>query len=82
VCSLLAHRLCAVLKNLTNLFTLCGDYLLYGRTYRLNVWGCVALMMLSALCGAITDLSFSATGYFWQVRAESAAGAAGVLPAS
>lgn len=56
-----------MLKNLTNLFTLCGDYLLYGRTYRLNVWGCVALMMLSALCGAITDLSFSAAGYFWQV---------------
>ena len=65
--SLLLCSVCAVLKNLTNLFTLCGDYLLYGRTYRLNVWGCVALMMMSALCGAITDLSFSAAGYFWQV---------------
>lgn len=57
----------AVLKNLTNFFTLGGDYFLYGRTYKLNVWGCVALMALSALCGAVTDLAFDARGYFWQM---------------
>lgn len=57
----------AVLKNLTNLFTLGGDYFLYGRTYKLNVWGCVGLMILSALCGAATDLAFNAAGYFWQI---------------
>lgn len=56
-----------MLKNLTNLFTLGGDYLLYGRVYKLNVWGCVALMLVSAVCGAATDLSFSARGYFWQI---------------
>lgn len=56
-----------VLKNLTNLFTLGGDYFLYGRTYKLNVWGCVGLMIVSALCGAATDLAFDAKGYFWQI---------------
>lgn len=56
-----------VLKNLTNIFTLGGDRLFYGRTYKLNVWGCVALMLLSAVSGAATDLSFSAVGYFWQI---------------
>lgn len=56
-----------MLKNLTNFFTLGGDYLLYGRTYKLNVWGCVALMALSALCGAVTDLAFDARGYLWQM---------------
>ncbi len=56
-----------MLKNLTNFFTLGGDYFLYGRTYKLNVWGCVALMALSALCGAVTDLAFDARGYFWQM---------------
>jgi GDP-mannose transporter len=56
-----------VLKNLTNIFTLAGDYALYGRSYNLNVWGCVALMLLSAVCGAATDLAFDARGYFWQI---------------
>lgn len=57
----------AVLKNLTNLFTLGGDYALYGRTYKANVWACVGLMLLSAICGGATDLSFNAVGYGWQV---------------
>ena len=57
----------AVLKQLTNLFVLGGDYLLYNRTYKLNVWGCVALMLLAAICGAATDLVFDALGYLWQI---------------
>ena len=56
-----------VLKNLTNLFTLCGDYLLFGRVYGRGVWATLALMALSALCGAATDLGFSAAGYAWQI---------------
>lgn len=56
-----------VLKNLTNLFTLCGDFLLFGRVYGRGVWATLALMALSALCGAATDLGFSAAGYAWQI---------------
>ena len=63
-----------VLKNLSNLFTLCGDYYFFGRTYKANVWACVALMMLSAICGGITDLSFDATGYCWQVGGRGSRG--------
>ena len=56
-----------VLKNLTNLFTLCGDFLLFGRVYGRGVWATLALMALSAVCGAATDLGFSAAGYAWQI---------------
>ena len=56
-----------VLKNLTNLFTLCGDLFLFGRVYGRGVWATLALMALSALCGAATDLGFSAAGYAWQI---------------
>ncbi|KFM24148.1 GDP-mannose transporter GONST1 [Auxenochlorella protothecoides] len=56
-----------VLKNLTNLFTLGGDYVLHGRTYGAPVLGCMALMAVSALCSALTDLSFNARGYAWQM---------------
>jgi GDP-mannose transporter len=56
-----------VLKNLTNLFTIGGDYFFYGRSYGTAIWACMGLMLLSALCGAFTDLTFNATGYFWQL---------------
>ena len=56
-----------VLKNLTNLFTICGDFLLFGRIYGRRVWMTLALMALSALCGAATDLEFSSAGYAWQI---------------
>ena len=56
-----------VLKNLTSLFTLAGDYWLHGRTYGRRVWGTLSLMAASALCGAATDLAFNARGYGWQL---------------
>jgi len=56
-----------VLKNLTNLFTIAGDYAFYKRSYGIGVWACMGLMLLSALCGAATDLSFNAAGYIWQM---------------
>lgn len=31
------------------------------------VWGTLALMTLSAVCGAATDLSFNMKGYLWQI---------------
>ena len=48
-----------VLKNLTNLFTIGGDYLYFGKVYGSGVWLTLALMTLSAVCGAATDLAFS-----------------------
>ncbi len=56
-----------VLKNLTNIFTIGGDWLFYGRTYGIGVWLTLALMALSAFFGAVTDLAFSAPGYMWQM---------------
>ena len=56
-----------VLKNLTNIFTIGGDFYFYGRVYPLGIWACMGLMLLSAFCGAATDLAFSPSGYFWQM---------------
>lgn len=56
-----------VLKNVTNLFTILGDWWLYGRVYGVGVWLALALMALSAFCGAVTDLAFSSSGYAWQM---------------
>lgn len=56
-----------VLKNLTNLFTIGGDYFFYGKVYGAAVWSTLGLMALSALCGAFTDLEFTMEGYVWQM---------------
>ena len=56
-----------VLKNLTNLLTICGEYVVFGRMYGIGVWSCLALMTLSAISGAYTDLSFTRSGYLWQI---------------
>jgi GDP-mannose transporter len=56
-----------VLKNLTNLFTIGGDWYFFQRQYGAGVWACMGLMLVSALCGAATDLTFNAAGYAWQI---------------
>lgn len=56
-----------LLKNLTNLLTICGDMYFFGSRFSVGVWGSLALMTLSALVGSATDLSFDAVGYSWQV---------------
>lgn len=56
-----------VLKNTTNLFIICGDYVLFGKVYNRYVWCTLALMIVSASCGSFTDLAFSARGYSWQL---------------
>jgi GDP-mannose transporter len=56
-----------VLKNLTNLLALTGDYVLFGRTYGGAVWASMGLMIVSAVLGGVTDARFSAEGYFWQL---------------
>jgi GDP-mannose transporter len=56
-----------VLKNLTNLITICGDYTFNHRRYPLGVWVSLFLMLVSAVAGAYTDLTFSMEGYLWQL---------------
>lgn len=56
-----------VLKNMTNLIVVSAEYFLYGRVYNMGIWATMGLMVLSAVVGGFTDLSFSASGYFWQM---------------
>ena len=56
-----------VLKNMTNLMVIGAEYFLYGRVYNKFIWATMGLMVLSAICGAFTDLAFNAAGYFWQI---------------
>ncbi|KAK9820437.1 hypothetical protein WJX72_010350 [[Myrmecia] bisecta] len=64
---LLGVPMATVLKNLTNLFVIAGDYLFYGKTYGTAVWLTLLLMGISAVCGAFTDLAFNLEGYIWQL---------------
>jgi GDP-mannose transporter len=56
-----------VLKNLTSLLVICGDLYFFGKRYSAGVWATLVLMLVSALCSAATDLSFSVRGYTWQM---------------
>ncbi|GLI69909.1 hypothetical protein VaNZ11_014616 [Volvox africanus] len=56
-----------VLKNLSNLLTILGDWYFFDKTYSWQVWACLGLMILSAAMGGWSDLSFSPAGYAWQL---------------
>ena len=64
---LLGVGMVTIMKNMTNLLTISGDYLLYGRTYNLYVWMSLGMITGSALVGASTDLSFTWWGYTAQL---------------
>ncbi|XP_031484984.1 GDP-mannose transporter GONST2-like isoform X2 [Nymphaea colorata] len=55
-----------ILKNVTNILTAIGDTYIFRRHQNAKVWAALFLMIISAVCGGITDLSFNATGYTWQ----------------
>lgn len=55
-----------VLKNLTGLLVITGEFFLSNTRYSTGVWITLLLMIISAFCSAATDLSFSWTGYAWQ----------------
>ena len=38
-----------------------------GLPQQVAVWATLGLIAISAFCGAITDLSFDARGYSWQI---------------
>ncbi|KNA21057.1 hypothetical protein SOVF_046740 isoform A [Spinacia oleracea] len=56
-----------ILKNVTNIITAVGDYYLFRRHQNQKVWTAMFLMIISAVTGGVTDLSFDATGYAWQL---------------
>ncbi|XP_021728057.1 GDP-mannose transporter GONST1-like isoform X1 [Chenopodium quinoa] len=55
-----------VLKNVTNVMTAVGEMYLFQKHHDNRVWAALFLMIISAICGGITDLTFNAVGYTWQ----------------
>ncbi|XP_074587331.1 GDP-mannose transporter GONST1-like [Curcuma longa] len=56
-----------VLKNVTNVITAIGEMYLFMKHHDRKVWTALILMIISAISGGITDLSFHAIGYGWQI---------------
>ncbi|KAF2535493.1 hypothetical protein F2Q68_00019888 [Brassica cretica] len=56
-----------VLKNVTNVITAVGEMYLFNKHHDNKVWLALFLMIISAVSGGITDLSFNAVGYAWQI---------------
>ncbi|OAY55045.1 GDP-mannose transporter GONST1 isoform X1 [Manihot esculenta] len=56
-----------VLKNVTNVITALGEMYLFSKHHESRVWAALFLMIISAISGGITDLSFHAVGYAWQI---------------
>ncbi|XP_050216614.1 GDP-mannose transporter GONST1 isoform X2 [Mercurialis annua] len=56
-----------VLKNVTNVITAVGEMYLFNKHHDNRVWTALFLMIISAISGGITDLSFHAIGYAWQL---------------
>ena len=44
-----------------------GDVFIYKKSVSLQIWGCLALMLVSAVAGASTDVRFTWRGYGWQI---------------
>ncbi|XP_057801007.1 GDP-mannose transporter GONST1-like isoform X2 [Salvia miltiorrhiza] len=55
-----------VLKNVTNVITAVGEMYLFNKHHDNRVWAALFLMIISAISGGFTDLSFHVTGYTWQ----------------
>ncbi|XP_054820228.1 GDP-mannose transporter GONST1-like [Prosopis cineraria] len=56
-----------VLKNVTNVITAVGEMYLFKKHHDSRVWAALFLMIISAVTGGITDLTFHAIGYTWQI---------------
>ncbi|KAE9449819.1 hypothetical protein C3L33_18282, partial [Rhododendron williamsianum] len=56
-----------VLKNVTNVITAVGEMYLFSKHHDNRVWAALFLMIISAVSGGITDISFHAVGYAWQI---------------
>ncbi|KAG0452523.1 hypothetical protein HPP92_024904 [Vanilla planifolia] len=56
-----------VLKNIANVMTAIGETYLFEKHHGIKVWAALLLMIVSAISGGATDLSFHAVGYSWQI---------------
>ncbi|KAJ1441866.1 Sugar phosphate transporter domain [Sesbania bispinosa] len=56
-----------ILKNVTNILTAIGELYLFRKRQNPKVWTAMFLMIISAVSGGVTDLSFDAVGYSWQI---------------
>ncbi|XP_074566822.1 GDP-mannose transporter GONST1-like [Curcuma longa] len=56
-----------ILKNVTNVITALGETYIFMKHHDKKVWTALCLMIVSAISGGMTDLSFHAVGYSWQI---------------
>jgi GDP-mannose transporter len=56
-----------VMKNLSNFITAICDVIIFKKSYHLQLWLCLFLMLASAAAGASTDTHFTFAGYAWQI---------------
>ncbi|WOL12310.1 GDP-mannose transporter GONST1-like isoform X1 [Canna indica] len=56
-----------ILKNITNVITALGETYFFMKHHDNRVWTALFLMIISAISGGMTDLSFHVVGYAWQV---------------
>ncbi|KAG9158217.1 hypothetical protein Leryth_000356 [Lithospermum erythrorhizon] len=55
-----------ILKNMTNILTAIGEYYMFRKRQNQKVWTAMFVMIISAISGGITDLSYNSLGYAWQ----------------
>ncbi|WOH02297.1 hypothetical protein DCAR_0521686 [Daucus carota subsp. sativus] len=55
-----------ILKNVTNILTAIGELYIFRKRQNQQVWAAMFLMIISAITGGITDLTFDSVGYAWQ----------------
>lgn len=56
-----------VLKNIANVMTAIGETYLFKKHHGTKVWTALFLMIISAISGGATDISFHVVGYSWQI---------------
>ncbi|KAK3120816.1 hypothetical protein QOZ80_8BG0642130 [Eleusine coracana subsp. coracana] len=56
-----------ILKNVANVITASGETYFFKKQHGTQVWIALILMIISAVAGGVTDLSFHAVGYAWQI---------------
>ncbi|CAK7331286.1 unnamed protein product [Dovyalis caffra] len=56
-----------ILKNVTNIITAIGEVYIFRKRQNQKVWTAMFFMIISAISGGITDLSFDSMGYTWQI---------------